>query len=130
VRGRSVEGGVGADRKAGDYRLSGNVLVSHRATSGDDAVARLIDEAALNGTDVTLVVAADRSFARETRTLRVFAVNNPGKGTTFLRAIGAVNLRDNVWLELSGGLFAGSSTDTIGRLTDRDFVYARLKVYF
>ena len=57
-------------------------------------------------------------------------MNNPGKGTTFLRAIGAVNLRDNVWLELSGGLFTGTSSDTIGRLTDRDFAYARLKVYF
>ena len=130
VRGRSVEGGIGVDRKAGDYRLAGNVLVSHRAASGADARAQTVDEDTLNGTDVTLVVAADRNFARETRTLRVFAVNNPGKGTTFLRAIGAVNLRDNVWLELSGGLFTGSSTDTIGRLTDRDFVYARLKVYF
>lgn len=130
VRGRSVEGGVGVDRKAGDYRLAGNVLVSHRAASGDDPVARMVDEDTLNGTDVTLVVAADRSFARETRTLRIFAVNNPGKGTTFLRAIGALNLRDNVWVELSGGLFSGTSADTIGRLTDRDFVYARLKVYF
>jgi len=43
-----------------------------------------VDEDTLNGTDVTLVVAADRNFARETRTLRVFAVNNPGKGTTFI----------------------------------------------
>jgi hypothetical protein len=130
VRGRSVEGGAGVDRKAGDYRLAGNVLVSHRAASGADALARAENEDTLNGTDVTLVVAADRSFARETRTLRVFAVNNPEKGTTFLRAIGAVNLRDNVWLELSGGLFSGTSADTIGRLTDRDFIYARLKVYF
>jgi hypothetical protein len=130
VRGTSVEGGVGVDRKAGDYRLAGDVLVSHRAASDADTLAHTVDEDTLNGTDVTLVVAVDRSFVRETRTLRVFAVNNPGKGTTFLRAIGAVNLRDNVWLELSGGLFAGSSTDTIGRLTDRDFVYARLKVYF
>ncbi len=130
VRGQSVEGGVGVDRKAGDYRLAANVLVSHRAASADDVAARSLDENTLNGTDVTLVMAADRSFARETRTLRVFAVNNPGKGTTFLRAIGAVNLRDNVWVEVSGGLFAGASADTIGRLTDRDFVCARLKVYF
>jgi hypothetical protein len=130
VRGRSVEGGIGLDRKAGDYRLAANVLVSHRAASGDDLPATTVDEDALYGTDVTLVLAADRSFARETRTLRVFAVNNPEKGTTFLRAIGAVNLRDNVWIELSGGLFAGAAADTIGRLADRDFVYARLKVYF
>jgi hypothetical protein len=129
VRGRSVEGGLGLDRKAGEYRLAANVLMSHRAASDDD-LPRAVDEDTLHGTDVTLVAAADRSFARETRTLRVFAVNNPAKGTTFLRAIGAVNLRDNVWLELSGGLFAGAATDTIGRLSNRDFVYARVKVYF
>jgi hypothetical protein len=130
VRGQSVEGGVGVDRKAGDYRLAANVLVSRRSASDTDLLARAADEDALHDTDVTLVVAADRSFARETRTVRVFAVNNPERGTTFLRAIGAVNLRDNVWVELSGGMFAGASADTIGRLTDRDFVYARLKVYF
>jgi hypothetical protein len=129
VRGQSVDGGIGVDRKAGDYRLAANVLVSHRAASDDD-LAVAVDEDTLHGTDVTFVAAADRSFARETRTLRVFAVNNPAKGTTFLRAIGAVNLRDNVWVELSGGLFAGTAADTIGRLANRDFFYARLKVYF
>jgi hypothetical protein len=41
-----------------------------------------------------------------------------------------VSLRDNLWLEGSGGLFAGSSLDTIGRLTHRDFAYARLRVFF
>ena len=54
----------------------------------------------------------------------------PADGTTFTRVIGAVSLRDNVWLEGSGGLFTGTSLDTIGRLTRRDFVYARLKVFF
>jgi hypothetical protein len=129
VRGQSVDGGIGVDRNAGDYRLAANVLVSHRSASDDDLPAT-VDADTLRGTDVSLVAAVDRSFARETRTLRVFAVNNPGKGTTFLRAIGAVNLRDNVWVELSGGLFAGAAADTIGRLTNRDFIYARLKVYF
>jgi hypothetical protein len=44
--------------------------------------------------------------------------------------IGAFSLRDNVWLEGSGGLFTGTSLDVIGRLTRRDFLYARLKVFF
>ena len=79
---------------------------------------------------MTIVAAADRSFARETRTLRLFAVHTPTDGTTFLRAIGAVSLRDDVWLEGSGGLLTGTSSDVIGRLTRRDFVYARLKVFF
>ena len=79
---------------------------------------------------MTLVVAADRSFARETRTLRLFASTIRRMGRRSPACIAAVSLRDNVWLEGSGGLFTGTSLDTIGRLTRRDFVYARLKVFF
>ena len=130
VDGRSLEAGVGVDRRAGSYRLAGNVLFSHRSIDAADLEARDRGEAGLDGTDVTLVAAADRSFARETRTLRLFAVHAPTDGTTFVRAIGAVSLRDDVWLEGSGGLLTGTSTTAIGRLSRRDFVYAKLKVYF
>jgi hypothetical protein len=114
VEGRSIEAGAGGDRRAGNYRLAGNVLWSWNS---------------VDGSDVALVAAADRSFARETRTLRIFAISDPEDQTLFGRVIAAISLRDNVWLEGSGGLFAGSSTDIIGRLTHRDFVYARLKVF-
>ena len=130
VDGRSLEAGIGVDRRAGGYRLAGNVLFSHRSIDAADLEARDRGEAGLDGTDVTLVAAADRSFARETRTLRLFAVHAPTDGTTFVRAIGAVSLRDDVWLEGSGGLLTGTSTTAIGRLSRRDFVYAKLKVYF
>ena len=110
-----VESGVGVDRKAGDYRVAANVLWSYQE---------------IEGSDVSLVAAVDRNFALETRTLRVFAVYDPVDDTAFLRGIGAVRLREDVWLEGSAGLFTGSAADTIGRLTDRDFLYARLKVFF
>jgi hypothetical protein len=114
VDGRSIEGGIGADRRAGDYRVAGNVLWSWRSTDGGD---------------LSLVLSADRSFARETRTVRVFAVYDPADATAFGRVIAAVSLRDDVWLEGSGGLFTGSAPDTLGQLTRRDFVYARLKIF-
>ena len=41
-----------------------------------------------------------------------------------------LSVRDNVWLEGSAGVFTGSSLDVIGRLTRREFAYARLKVFF
>ena len=88
---------------------------------GDDELER---------SDVSFVIAADRSFARETRTLRVLTVYDPVDATVFSRIITAISLRDNVWVEGSGGLFAGSSLDTIGRLTRRDFAYVQLKVFF
>ena len=109
------DGGAGIDRRAGDYRIAADILVSHED---------------VEGTRATLVAAADRSFARETRNVRLFAVYDPTEETAFVRAISAASLRDNVWVEGSAGIFAGSSTSTLGRLTRHDFLYARLKVYF
>ena len=79
VEGQSIEAGVGVDRRAGSYRLAGNLLFARRTA----------DAGGLEESDVTVVVAADRSFARETRTLRLFAVYDPTDGTTFTRCIGA-----------------------------------------
>ena len=113
IEARTVDAGIGVDRRAGDYRIAANAMYSHRLED-----------------DFTLVIAADRSFARETRTARLFAVYNPSNGTTFTRAILMAALRDNVAVEGSGGIFSGVSDDTLGRLTQRDFLYARLKVFF
>jgi hypothetical protein len=110
-----IEGGIGVDRRAGDYRVATNVLWMH-------------DES--DGNDVTLVAAADRSFARETRTARLFAVYDPADKTVFVRGIAAISVRDDLWIEGSAGIFSGSSADTLGRLTTRDFLYARVKVFF
>lgn len=114
VEGRSLDAGVGVDRRAGDYRVAANVLMSWNS---------------VDGTGLSLVAAADRSFARETRTLRVFAVYDPADETLFGRVIAAASVRDNLWIEGSGGLFAGASSDTLGRLTRRDFLYARVKLF-
>lgn len=118
---RSFEGGIGADRRAGGYRVALNALVAR----GDD-------------TDLTLVGWAERGFARETRTVRMLAVYDPSDDTAFVRGVAAVSLRDNVWLEASAGWFAAGEPDAttqgtagvLGLLARRDFVYARLKAYF
>ena len=80
--------------------------------------------------DVTLVAVVDRSFARETRTLRVFAVYNPGEQSAFARVISTWSLRDNVAIEASAGWFTGDGVDALSRLATRDFLYGRLKVFF
>ena len=131
VAGHSLTAGVGVDRKAGDYRIAADALWSRSGIDASDPDARLFagdDE--VERTDFSLVIAADRSFARETRTVRVFAVYDPADATTFTRVIAAVSVRDNVWIEGSAGLITGRSLDVIGRLTRRDFAYARLKVFF
>jgi len=47
------------------------------------------------------------------------------RSTPFARVIAGFNLRDDLTLEGSGGLFVGTSADTLGRLSRRDFFYAR-----
>jgi hypothetical protein len=131
VPGHSVTAGVGVDRRAGDYRIAANALWSVSGVDADDPSARpFVGDDEVERSDLSFVVAADRSFARETRTLRVFGVYDPADRTTFTRVIAAFSVRDNVWIEGSAGVFAGSAFDVIGRLTHRDFAYARLKVFF
>ena len=131
IPGRTIEGGVGADRRAGDYRFAASVLVTHTATDDSPAgrLARLADPE-IDGADALIVGSLDRNFSRDTRRVRAFAVYDPDDGSAFARVIGAISVHDNVWVEGSGGLFVGSSLGAVGRLTGRDFLYARLKVFF
>jgi Protein of unknown function (DUF1302) len=121
AEGHAFEAGLGADRKAGAYRVSANVVVSGRTAARSAAV----DER-----DTLVVASLDRSFAGETRNVRAFAVYNPGEDSAFARFILSFKLRDNVALETSAGWFAGDGVDAFSRLATRDFVYARLKVFF
>ncbi len=120
---RSVEGGVGVDRRAGDYRVSATLLgVARRLRDG---AAGAIDRH-----DLQIVTSVDRSFARETRRLRLFGVYNPGDRSAFVRGVGGVSVRDGWWIEASAGWLTGDGADTLSRLADRDFVYLRARVYF
>jgi hypothetical protein len=131
---RSFEGGIGADRRAGNYRVALNAVISRA-----------------EDTDVTLVGWAERSFARETRSVRLLAVYDPSDDTSFVRGITSWNVRDNVSLEASAGWFppsrevgtrlsaanTGDSTavprsgiDVLSLLSRRDFVYTRLRIHF
>jgi hypothetical protein len=80
--------------------------------------------------DLSLIVSADRTFARERYGLRGFSVYNPSEGSAFLRAVGTAKVHDDAAVEVSGGWFPGDGRDTIGRFGDSDFLYARLKYYW
>jgi hypothetical protein len=84
----------------------------------------------IDSTEALVVASADRNFSRDTRRVRALAVYDPDDDSAFARVIGAINVRDNVWFEGSGGLFVGSSFGAVGQLTGRDFFYVRLKVFF
>ena len=127
VGGQSFDAGIGVDRRAGDYRVSATVLFHNERydtpldprTPGDTSRS-----------DVSLVGAADRSFARERYQVRVFGVYNASETSAFTRAIATATVRDNLAVEGSLGWFLDEGRDLVGRFTDRDFVYLRLKYYF
>ncbi|MCA1560441.1 MAG: hypothetical protein LC753_02875 [Acidobacteria bacterium] len=127
VQGHSLEGGIGVDRKAGSYTLSGTVLVHHEAY---DAPLRTPDGIRKDRNDVSLVVSGDRTFARERYRLRTFGVYTPNEHSAFVRGIGTASVRDNLVLEGSAGWFLGTGNDTVGRFSDSDFGYVRLKYFF
>jgi hypothetical protein len=114
VSGEGFEGGLGLDRKAGAYRVGANVVY---------AVSALRD-------DVMLVGGIDRAFARETRTVRVFAAYNPGERSTFGRVLATFSLRDNLALEASAGVFSGGGADALARFAGRDFLRVGVKAFF
>lgn len=120
LTGQSFDLGGGVDRKAGEYRISGQVLV-HREEYDHQRASR---------TDVSLIVSADRTFMRQRYEGRLFGVYNPSSGAAFVRGIARANVRDNLAFEASVGAFGGDGVDTIGRFSDRDFVYLRLKYFF
>ena len=55
---------------------------------------------------------------------------NPSESSGFVRTIGTAVLRDNLALESSLGWFIGDGADAIGRFSDSDFLYLRVKYYF
>jgi hypothetical protein len=113
------EAGLGFDRRAGQYHVSGTVLVHRESAPGAEP-----------HTAASLVASADRTFAREKYRTRAFAVYNMTDRSAFARNITSVELAENVALEGSVGWFVGRSHDIIGRFADRDFLYARLRVHF
>jgi hypothetical protein len=124
--GQSFDAGGGVDRKAGEYRVSAQVLLHHE--SYDEAPVPLALPS--SRTDVSLIGSADRTFARQRYSARLFGVYNPNSAAGFVRGIMTATLKDNLALEGSIGWFAGSGTDTIGRFSESDFGYVRLKYFF
>jgi hypothetical protein len=124
------DAGVGFDRRAGDYHVSGTLLVQR-----DAEVAAPGGEVVPASTSTSIVSAAERTFARERYRTRAFLVYNLTEGSAFARNITSMEVRENVSLEGSVGWFFGSgdapvSRDVITRFSDRDFLYARVRIHF
>lgn len=121
VDGQSFDAGVGVDRQAGPVRVYGTVLLHREWSEADALVGR---------TDVSVVGSVERSVGRDRWLMRAFALVNPGDRFGFVRALLTWRPVDNVSVDASAGWFAGTSDDTIGRFSDRDFAFVRSVFFF
>ncbi len=123
VDGSAVDLGVGVDRSVGDYRLFSSI-VWHRDWS--DLLATGAND------DLSLIASVERRFARERYMVRVFTVANPVDRSSFVRALAAWSIKDDLSLDVSGGMLSGreESTDTLSRFRERDFAFARVRWSF
>ena len=118
VDGRAFDAGVGFDRRTGDFRVYGSLLVRREWSDVEPELAR---------TDVTLVGSIERAFARDRYLARVFGVTTPADGSGFLRGLFVWKLRDAVAIEASAAAFLGSGDTTLARFEGRDFLLTRLR---
>ena len=123
VDGRSFDAGIGVDRSAGQYRVSGTVLL--HTESYDEPI-----DGTRRRSDLSLIASTDRRFARDRYEVRTFGVFNAKERSGFLRGITTAKLRDDLALEGSIGWFAGRGRSAIGRFSESDFAYLRLKYFF
>lgn len=131
IPGRSLSGGVGIDRRVGDYHFSSNLMIAwSRINQSQWKRTPVPFDPTIETTDVLFVSSIERTFARETRTLRFLSAYNPKAESAFVRGVGSIRVRDNVWLEISGGWLLGNGLDMLSRFSQRDFLYGRLKFYF
>jgi hypothetical protein len=128
VSGSSFDAGAGVDRRAGDFTMSGTVLF--HSESYDEPVQLADGDTSTGRRDVSFIGSADRTFARERFRLRTFGLYNATEATAFVRVIGTMSLRDNVTMEASAGWFVGRGRDLVGRFSDNDFGYVRMRYDF
>jgi hypothetical protein len=121
VDGHVLESGIGFDRPLSGSRVYGSLLVRREWSDQDRAIDR---------TDVDLVGSIEHHFGRDRYVARAFVVVNPGDAAAFLRGLFAWSVSDNLWIEASGGLFAGTGDDTLSRFSGRDFLFARVRYHF
>lgn len=136
--GSALEGGAGVDRRAGDFTLSGTVLVRRttafvkRQTDSGFQGRRTFRDlyTTERRTNVSFVTGFSRTFNRDRIETRAFSLINPEDRAAFLRGVLTWKPADDVAVETSIGWFAGEGDDVITRFGDRDFGYVRVKYYF
>jgi hypothetical protein len=113
VEGKSFQCGAGIDREVNDYVIVGEIVVQARWAPLDFAERR---------EELGFIGGLERRFHFGREKVESFLIYNPLDNTLFARAGVGIRPLPGFWLELTGGLFAGSGSDLVGRFDRADFV--------
>ena len=113
VDGAAIDAGVGVDRRAGDYRVFGSVLIRRDWSADDPGVA---------STNVNLVGSLDRAFLRDRFSRASSPSSIPVTRLASCADSSSGTARDNVAIEGTAGAFLGTGDDNLSRFKNRDFV--------
>ncbi len=130
--GRSLQVGVGADRTLGGYRVMGELL--WRDTWLDTPSLPYdpltTGPAIFDRRSLSMVGILERRFARDTRLVQTFALYDATARNGMTRGLGAISLREGLWLEGAFGWFLGRRAGFLGPFVNSDFVSLRLSQTF
>lgn len=125
--GDSFEAGAGVDRRAGDFTLSGTLLLRHEDVMRPVSSDVMIGE---TRTNVSVVAGFSRTYSRDRVETRLFSLVNPADRAAFIRGVLTWKPADDVAVDATIGWFAGEGDDVITRFGDRDFAFVRMKYFF
>ncbi|MEW6040789.1 MAG: hypothetical protein AB1633_04640, partial [Elusimicrobiota bacterium] len=121
VEGDFFTGGLGVDRSFGDNYL--NFCVLYKKIFTDDAIEERKDE-------ITFIAGIERKFSYETKAMKFFSLYNTMNNSIFLNGTLSINLLENLWVDLSIGIFEGRQKDILSKLKNTDFFLIKCKYSF
>ena len=121
IKGNSFTVGFGVDRSFGDNYL--NVSALYQNISVDSSIEERKEE-------ITFLADIERTFSYDTKVIKLFSIYNTMGRSMFLKGTFSVNLLENLWLELSIGIFEGKEKDVLSKFEDSDFYYIQCTYNF
>ena len=121
TKGNSFTLGFGVDRSFGDNYLNFSAL--YQKISVDSSIEEREEE-------ITFLAELEKKFSYDTKVIKLFSIYNTMGKSIFLKGTFSVNLLENLWIELSAGIFEGREKDVLSKFEDSDFYYVKCTYNF
>ncbi len=120
-KGNSFTGGLGLDRTLGDNYLNFNLL--YKKILIEESIGERKEE-------ITLMANIERKFSYEKKIVKLFSMYNLINDSCFLKGTFSITWWENLWADLSVGVFTGEGEDNLSKFKNNDFFEAKFKYSF